>query len=162
MIGYAGHPPAGSGEVVALGLGPLGLPRRDATAPAGSTLDYDREGHGHGDRFAPDEPPAATDPALTAGGEVLTGADLGRAALTSPALPRGARLLVAEPLTSLGAVLGGLLVPLASEVTAVLCRHLDPTRLASRIEQEGLVAALGTDTPGVSSWLTGVPEEPGR
>ena len=34
-----------------LGLGPMGLPRRDAGPPTGTTVDYDREVHGHGDRF---------------------------------------------------------------------------------------------------------------
>ena len=155
VIGYDGRAPAGAGDVVALGLGPLGLPRRDAAPPAGTTLDFDREVHGHGDRFVPAERPDAAAPAFTSGDRVLTGADLGAAAQTGPALPAGARLLVAEPLTGLAAVLGGLLVPLATEVTAVLCRHLDLDRLPSRVQQEGLVAAVGPDTPGLSAWAPG-------
>ena len=86
---------------------------------------------------------------------MLSGADLGAAAQAAPALPDGGRLLVAGPLTGLEAVLGGLLVPLATGVTAVLCRHLDPSRLPSRIQQEGLVAAVGPDTPGLSAWAPG-------
>src|SRR5664279_585395 len=39
--------------VVGLGLGPMGLPVRGRAQPAGVTLDYDSEVHGHGDRFAP-------------------------------------------------------------------------------------------------------------
>lgn len=156
VIGYDGTPPAGAGDVVALGLGPLGLPRRDASPPAGSTLDYDREVPGHGDRFVPEDRPDPSAPALTtSGGEQLTGAQLGAAALGGPALGVGGRLLVTEPLADLVAVLGGLLVPLATEVTAVLCRHLDPARLASRVRQEGVVAAVGTDTPGLPTWAPG-------
>ena len=155
VIGYDGRAPAGAGDVVALGLGPLGLPRRDAAPPAGTTLDFDREVHGHGDRFVPAERPDAAGPAFTSGDRVLTGADLGAAAQAGPELPAGARLLVAEPLTGLAAVLGGLLVPLATEVTAVLCRHLDLSRLPSRVQQEGLVAAVGPDTPGLPAWAPG-------
>ena len=77
-----------------------------------------------------------------------SGADLVAAAQVAPALPAGARLLVAEPLTGLAAVLGALLVPLATGVTAVLCRHLDLALLPSRVAQEGLVAAVGPDTAG--------------
>jgi len=155
VVAYGGAAPADAGEVVALGLGPMGLPRRDATAPAGTTLDYDREVHGHGDRFLPVAPPEPSAPALTADGEVHTGADLVAAARSAPAPPAGARLLVAEPLAGLRAVLAGLLVPLVTEATAVLCRHLDPTRLPGRIRQEGLVAAVGADTPGLPAWAVG-------
>ena len=98
------------------------------------------------------EPPTPRAPALTTGGRTLSGAELGAAAQAGPALPGGARLLVTEPLTGLAAVLGALLVPLATEVTAVLCRHLDPARLPSRVAQEGLVAAVGPDLPGLSRW----------
>ena len=152
VIGYDGTPPPGAADVVALGLGPLGLPRRDVAAPAGSTLDYDREVPGHGDRFVVDRAVDPAGPALTAGGRTLSGADLGAAAQDAPALPAGSRLLVTEPLSRLAAVLGGLLVPLATEVTAVICRHLDPARLPSRVDQEGLVAAVGPEMPGLSRW----------
>ena len=123
--------------------------------PAGTTLDFDREVHGHGDRFAPAEQPDPAAPAFTSGDQVLSGADLGAAAQAAPAPPEGGRLLVAGPLTGLAAVLGGLLVPLATGVTAVLCRHLDLNRLPSRIRQEGLVAAVGPDTPGLPAWAPG-------
>jgi uncharacterized protein (TIGR03089 family) len=162
VIGYDGSPPTGAGDVVALGLGPLGLPRRDAAPPAGSTLDFDREVHGHGDRFVPSARPDPGAPALTSHDRVMTGADLGAAAQAAPALPDGARLLVAEPLIALPAVLGALLVPLATSVTAVLCRHLDLSRLPSRVQQEGLVAAVGPDTPGLPAWAPGGSGPPSR
>jgi uncharacterized protein (TIGR03089 family) len=155
VIGYGEAAPAGSGEVVALGLGPMGLPRRDATSPAGTTMDYDREVHGHGDRFVAADAPDPAGPALTVAGDVLSGADLVAAARAAQPLPAGARLLLTDPLASLTAVLAGLLVPLATDATAVICRHLDLSRLPDRARQEGLVAAVGTDTPGVPAWPIG-------
>jgi uncharacterized protein (TIGR03089 family) len=155
VVAYGGAAPAGSGEVVAVGLGPMGLPRRDAGPPAGTTLDYDREVHGHGDRFVPAGAPDPAAPALTVAGDALSGADLVAAARGVAPLPPGARLLVARPLDSVRAVLAGLLVPLATDVTAVLCRPLDPARLPGRARQEGLVAAVGADTPGVPAWSVG-------
>jgi hypothetical protein len=58
-------------------------------------------------------------------------------------------------MASLRAVLAGVLVPLATDVTAVLCRHLDPSRLPDRTRQEGLVAAVGTDSPDIPAWSVG-------
>ena len=162
VLAYGGAAPAGSGEVVALGLGPMGLPRRDAGPPAGTTVDYDREVHGHGDRFVPVGRPDPAAPALTTADGVMTGADLGAAAEAGPALPDGSRLLVTEPLTTLPAALVALLVPLATAVTAVLCRHLDLSRLPSRVEQERLVAAVGPDTPGLPAWAPGGSGGPSR
>ena len=121
VLAYGGAAPGGSDEVVALGLGPMGLPRRDAGPPAGTTVDYDREVHGHGDRYVAAEAPDPAAPALTLATDVLA----------------------------------GLLVPLATDVTAVLCRHLDPSRLADRARQEGLVAAVGPDTPDIPTWSIG-------
>ena len=155
VLAYGGAAPAGSGEVVALGLGPMGLPRRDAGPPTGTTVDYDREVHGHGDRFVAAGAPDPAAPALTLAADVLAGADLVAAARAAAPLPAGARLLVAEPMTSLRAVLAGLLVPLATDATAVLCRHLDPRRLQDRVQQEGVVAAVGTDTPDIPAWSVG-------
>ena len=153
VIGYDGLPPAGAGDVVALGLAPMGLPRRDTTAPSGTTLDYDREVHGHGDRFVPSWPPDPGAPALTVHGTTRTGDELARLA-AGVEHPPGARLLVAEPFTSVTAVLAGLLVPLTSGVAAVICRHLRPERLADRVAQEGVVAAVG-DVPGLPGWHMG-------
>jgi uncharacterized protein (TIGR03089 family) len=147
----AGPPPAGVGEVVALGLGPLALPRRDAQPPAGTTLDYDREVAGHGDRFTPSwqvDPDAA---ALTAADGSWTGADL--AALAQRQHVPGRALLLTEPLTTVTTVLGGLLVPLALDVTAVLCRHPDNLRLPSRVEQEEVVVDVTSDTSGTPRWV---------
>ena len=147
----AGPPPAGVGEVVALGLGPLALPRRDAQPPAGTTLDYDREVAGHGDRFTPSWPVDADAPALTTSDGSWSGAEL-VATAQSQQVP-GRALLLTEPLTTLTAVLGGLLVPLAADVTAVLCRHPDNLRLPSRVEQEEVVLDVTSDTSGAPRWV---------
>ncbi len=146
-------PPAGAGEVVALGLGPLALPRRGALPPAGTTLDYDREVAGHGDRFTPSWPADPSGAALTTAADgTLTGSELAGLAVDQAPVA-GRSLLVAEPLTTLAAVLAGLLVPLATDVTAVLCRHLDLDHLTGRTDQEGLVAGVGPDTPVLPRWL---------
>jgi len=147
----AGVPPSGVGEVVALGLGPLALPRRDAQPPAGTTLDYDREVAGHGDRFTPSWPVDAAAPALTTSDGSWTGAEL--VAVAQVQHVPGRALLLTEPLTTLTAVLGGLLVPLAADVTAVLCRHTDNLRLPSRVEQEEVVLDVTSDTSGAPRWV---------
>ncbi len=97
VIAYGGAAPGGSGEVVALGLGPMGLPRRDAGPPTGTTLDYDREVHGHGDRFVAAGAPDPAAPALTVADDVLGGgrpggrrARCGAAACRCPAARRRA------------------------------------------------------------------------
>ena len=92
--------------------------------------------------------------------------DLTALALAQRAVPAGRRLLVTEPMRTLATVLGGLLVPLAAGVTAVHCRHLDPSRLpgpVGRIRQEDLVAsvtplsgATSPDQPDLPRWVPDV------
>lgn len=140
-------------HVVSLGLGPMGLPRRDAAAPLGTTCDYDREVHSHGDRFVAYLPVDPDAPALTTDQGTLPGTELADLAAAADVPPAGSRLLVTAPLTSLDLVLGGLLVPLARDLTAVLCRHLDPARLPERIVQENLVAQVATHPmSGLAAW----------
>ena len=146
----AAPPPAGAGEVVALGLGPLALPRRDAEAPAGA-FDYDREVAGHGDRFTPSWRVDGDAAALTTADGSWTGGELAALALAQE-VP-GRAVLLTEPFDTLVAVLGGLLVPLATDVTAVLCRHLDNLRLPSRVEQEEVVLDVTSDTSGAPRWV---------
>jgi uncharacterized protein (TIGR03089 family) len=137
---------ADAGEVVSLGLGPMGLARPGSAPSYAGALDYDREVHGHGDRFAPTATPDPDVPALGLAGTSLTAGELAAAAVAGPR-PDGA-LLVTEPFTTVPAVLAGLLVPLATGVTAVLVRHPDLTRLADRVARENVAAALG-DTAGL-------------
>ncbi len=150
-----------AGEVVSLGLGPMGLARPGRAPSNAGALDYDREVHGHGDRFAPAGTAGEADPALVAGATTYSGRDLVAAAHAAAAHPAGGRLLVTGALDTPAAVVASVLVPLATPVTVVLCRHLDPGRLADRAAQEHLVARLGngpdTSTSVVPDWepLTG-------
>jgi uncharacterized protein (TIGR03089 family) len=150
----AGLAASPGGELVVLGLGPLGLARADRPPPDVPGLDFDREVHAHGDRFAPESAPDPGRVALRTPEGDYTAGDLTALALAQRAVPAGRRLLVAEPLRTLPAVLGALLVPLAAGITAVLCRHLDPSRLrgpSGRIRQEDVVASVtssGAARPG--------------
>lgn len=141
-------PGVAAGEVVSLGLGPMGLPRPGSAPAYAGAVDYDRAVHGHGDRFTPLVAQTTADPALRAGGRTVTAGELGAAALAAPPLPAGARLLVTGPLRTVDDVVAALLVPLVSGAGTVLCRNLDPSRLRDRIAQENVVATLaGVDEP---------------
>jgi uncharacterized protein (TIGR03089 family) len=134
------------GDVVGLGLGPMGLPVPGRVVPPAVTVDYDREVHAHGDRFAP---PAGLSPATaalaTAAGERSAG-ELAQLAVTAAerwGLAAGDRVLLATPYEDERTLLAGLLVPLAAGSAAVLCRHLDrldDEALARRIHAEGVTA----------------------
>ena len=147
-------PPAAD-ELVALGLGPLGLPRPGGLPTAGpaGALDYDREVHGHGDRFIAPRLARSHDVALELAAPTLalTGTDLLRRAGEAAGAWRlgpGDRVLCAAPLDTLDAILATLLIPLATGAAAVLCRSLDPARLPARVESERVVAVLSL--PGLS------------
>ena len=142
-------------EVVGLGLGPMGLPRRGVDLPAYVTLDYDREIHGYGDLFRAASGASPERPALLANGTLHTAAELGTATtarLGRWALPRGARILSVLPFDSLQAIVAGLLGPLANGGGTVLCRRADPGRLAARVEAEQVAAVAGLPE-GVASGL---------
>jgi len=133
-------------EVVGLGLGPMGLARRDVEVPAFVTLDYDREIHSYGDRFGPRAGGDPDRPALQVGGILHTAGDLAAATadrVTRWPLPPGSRLLTNLPFAGLTAILTGLLVPLATAGGTVLCRHPDHNRLASRVASENVTAVTG-------------------
>lgn len=144
-------------EVVGLGLGPMGLPVPGRATPPEVTLDYDREVHGHGDRFAPSGISGST-PALTLGADTLSAGQLGVAvdeAVRRWGLTAADRVLTTAPLADLPGLLGGLLGPLASGAGALLCRNsdqVDAATLARRLDQEGvtrLAAAPGFDASGL-------------
>jgi len=145
-------------EVVGLGLGPMGLPRRGIDLAAYVTLDYDREIHGYGDAF---RSPTGLDPerpALMADGTLHSAAELGAATtarLERWALPRGSRVLSVLPFDGLPAIVAGLLAPLANGGGAVLCRRADSGRLAARIEAEQVSAVAG-QPEGVGPGLLGL------
>lgn len=144
------HP--GDGSVVSLGLAAMGLPSPGSSPSAPGALDYDREIHAHGDRFD-GALPAADAVALVEHGVATTGAGLAAEATAAQA-PDGA-LLVTDDLTTRAAVLGALLVPLASGVTSVLVRHADPARLDATVAQERVAAAVGRGPRHVPAWRPG-------
>jgi uncharacterized protein (TIGR03089 family) len=135
-----------AGEVVGLGLGPLGLPRPGTALPAYVTLDYDREIHGYGDAFRAPAGLESERPALLANGTLHSAAGLGAATtalLLRWSLPRGARILSVLPFDELPAIVAGLLGPLANGGGTVLCRHADPAALAARAQAEHVTAVTG-------------------
>jgi uncharacterized protein (TIGR03089 family) len=133
------------GDVVGLGLGPMGLPVPGRAAPPGITVEFDREVHSHGDRFAPPGGLSTATPALSsAAGERSAGelAQLAIAAGEGWGLSTGDRALLATPFEQ-RTLLAGLLVPFCFGSAAVLCRNLDRLdehALARRIAAEGVTA----------------------
>jgi uncharacterized protein (TIGR03089 family) len=131
-------------DMVGLGLGPMGLPVAGRPVPAGITVEFDREVHAHGDRFAPPGGLSAATVALSsAGGERSAGelAQLAMAAGERWGLSAGDRAMLATPYDDERILLAGLLVPLAAGSAAVLCRNLDrldEQALARRIAEEGV------------------------
>lgn len=136
-------------ELVVLGLGPFGLPRPgppSIAVPPGA-IDYDREIHSHGDHFAASVTSAGSpqEIALELDGEKLSTSDLAAAAtraLETWQLQPGDRVLGVNPLDTLPAILAMLVVPLIGGVGAVLCRHLDLSRLPERLVSERVVGLL--------------------
>lgn len=150
--GHAGEPPSAD-EVVVLGLGPLGLPRPGVPRPAPPSIDYDLEIRSHGDRFVAGRPVDPQAEAMRTAEGSLSGAalvDLADRAADDWRLARGDRLLTTHTLDTAHGVLAGLLVPLAADVTAVLCRNLAPDRLAARVASENVTAATGLSTSAMS------------
>jgi uncharacterized protein (TIGR03089 family) len=136
-----------SPDVVGLGLGPMGLPRPDTTAPAYLTVDYDREIHGFGDRFVAVHPIMSSATALVLPDGTFAAAELGERATAAASqwdLPSGQRVLVTRPLRDLTAVLAAALVPLVDIGGAVLCRHPGNPMPARRVTEERVAAAVSS------------------
>lgn len=142
-------------EVVSVALAPFGLPAPGRTPTRREALDFDRSVHAHGDRFPGGSVPS---PALrTPTGEVSWEALLATAR-SAPGLEAGGRLLVTEPLDSVSAVLGAVVLPLSAGTAAVLVRSPDLGAMPGRIRQERLVASLGAGLVGLPGFR---PPEPG-
>jgi uncharacterized protein (TIGR03089 family) len=137
---------AAIGDVVGLGLGPMGLPVPGRAVPPVVTVDFDREVHAHGDRFAPPGGLTSDTAALASHAGERTAGELARLAAAAAqrwGLSAGDRALLATPYEDERTLLAGLLVPLAAGSAAVLCRHLDlldDEALARRIHAEGVTA----------------------
>jgi uncharacterized protein (TIGR03089 family) len=122
----AGAEPPDAGETFALALAPLGLPFRPGPPPG--TADYVVEARIHGDMFSPRVRPEQ--PALVDG---ITHAGLVEAA-RARGVPAGSRVLVDGDRTT--DPLDWLVAPIVVGTSVVLCRNLDDSRLAQRLESE--------------------------
>jgi uncharacterized protein (TIGR03089 family) len=131
-------------DIVGLGLGPMGLPVPGRAVPPALTVEFDREVHAHGDRFAPPGGLSPDTVALASAAGERSAGDLAQLAVAAGArwgLSSGDRTLLATPYTDERALVAGLLVPLATGSAAVLCRNLDrldDEALARRIHAEGV------------------------
>jgi uncharacterized protein (TIGR03089 family) len=132
------------GDVVGLGLGPMGLAVQGRPVAPGITVEFDREVHGHGDRFAPPGRLSTATPAFSSAAGERSAGELAELAMTAVArwgLSAGDRALLATPYDNERTLLAGLLVPFAAGSAAVLCRNLDridEPALARRIAAEGV------------------------
>lgn len=143
-------PDAGA-EVVSLGLGPMGLPRPGASPAYDRALDYDREVHGHGDRYVPVTTARPDDVALVTATGSWTGAEL---AARAAAFPAAGTVLVTAALRDARTAVATVLGPMAAGGRVVLCRHLDPERLPARLAEEAPVAAVTDATDGAQAQQT--------
>ena len=137
-----------SGERVALSLRPLG--GRFVQRPEGF-LDFAAHIGGQGDRFVPYAPVTPDTPALEIGGRIRAAGELADEATRTAAglgLRTGTRLLSAEPLTSWNGLLAGLLLPLATDGSVVLCRNPDPARMPGRAGSERVTGIARTTLTG--------------
>ena len=131
-------------DVVGLGLGLMGLAVQGRPVPPGITVEFDREVHGHGDRFAPPGRLSTATPAFSSAAGERSAGELAQLAMAAGArwgLSAGDRALLATPYDDERTLLAGLLVPLAAGSAAVLCRNLDRIEepaLARRIAAEGV------------------------
>jgi uncharacterized protein (TIGR03089 family) len=130
---------AGAPEVIALSLRPA---LEAAAGPAHlpwAAVDGETEVLSQPDAYAPAHRLPPTTAGLVLEGRTWTWEELGAAgrehAERLGAGP-GARLLTALPLDTLPGIAAALLVPLAVDGSAVLCRNLDPARLEARVATE--------------------------
>jgi uncharacterized protein (TIGR03089 family) len=122
----------GADEVVALSLRPLGA---RMAHPVAGVLDFAAEVPTHGDRFVAPRPPAGQTDLLA---RAAAAASAGGVRATD-------RLLATGGPASAEGLLAGVLVPLLSGASVVLCRNLDTAVLPRRIEQERVTAVCGVD-----------------
>jgi uncharacterized protein (TIGR03089 family) len=121
-------------DVYALALTPLAMPFRGG--PPAGTLDYAIQVRGYGDQFAgPRVSPSAT--AFSSG---VSHAELVEAARAVPVPPHTRVLIDADKVTD---PVSWLVAPLLAGCTMVLCRNLDPARLAGRLSAERAVPFAG-------------------
>src|SRR5437588_1270179 len=119
-------------EVVGLSLHALGAPL--AECPPFVT-DYAVEVRAHGDHFGASVDEDA--PAVEVAGETLTGAELVAAGASTP---HGARVLTTVSYATRAGLINGLIGPLTSHGSAIICQNLEQRRLERRISLEHVTA----------------------
>jgi uncharacterized protein (TIGR03089 family) len=124
-------------EVVGLSLHALGAPLADC--PPGVT-DYAVEVRAYGDRFSggPLDPDA---PAVELAGRTLTGTEL-LAEARALGTPEGARVLTTVGFDTPEGLLRGLLGPLTSGGSVIICQNLDKSGLERRISVEHVTSVI--------------------
>lgn len=126
-------------EVVGLSLHALGAPLGDCPP---SVTDYAIEVRAHGDHFG-----GAVDedvPAVELAGEALTGAQLVAAGAGTPA---EARVLTTASYATREGLIPGLIGPLASHGSVIICQNLEQSRLDRRISLEHATAVIDDAGP---------------
>lgn len=132
-----------SGRRIALALRPLGGPFQQQL-PDG-VLDYGAEVHGQPDRFVAYPEPVADRPALIVADRIFTRGELvsaGRGAAADLSLDQTSRVLTDRDPSAWAGVRDAVLAPLAAGASLVLCRNLDPTRLARRTASERITHSV--------------------
>jgi uncharacterized protein (TIGR03089 family) len=117
-----------SAEVVGLSLHALGAPLEECPP---LVTDYAVEVRAHGDHFGGSVDEDA--PAVELGGETLTGAGLVAA---GEGTPHGARVLTTVSYNTREGLIDGLIGPLTSHGSAIICQNLEQSRLDRRISVE--------------------------
>ncbi|MCO5998705.1 TIGR03089 family protein [Actinoallomurus rhizosphaericola] len=128
---------ASAAEVVGLSLHALGAPLADC--PPGVT-DYAVEVRAYGDRFS-GGPLDAGAPAVELAGRTLTGREL-LAEARALGTPEGARVLTTVGFDTPEGLLRGLLGPLTSGGSVIICQNLDKSGLERRISVEHVTSVI--------------------
>lgn len=124
-------------EVVGLSLHALGAPLEEC--PPGVT-DYATEVRAYGDRFAAEVSGEA--PALELAGETMTAEELVAAARSSSETPPGARVLTTASHATREGLLAGLVAPLTTHGSVIMCQNLATNLLDRRISLEHATAVI--------------------
>lgn len=139
----------GIDPLLGLSLHPLGMGMAGYAGPA---RDFALEVRVQGDVFSPYEQPEPAGDGLVLGGLTLSLEGVTAAAgelADRLGLREGDRVLVDEQVAAEAGPVAWLLAPLAAGASIVLCRHVDPARLADRAASERVTATFGVQVAGV-------------
>jgi uncharacterized protein (TIGR03089 family) len=154
-------------DIVGLSLHAMGAPLRGG---APGVIDYAVEVRSYGDRFAPYTPVDADAPALIIGSpaaaekvaetnvikNTYSGSELveqARSAADRWGLDAQSRVLVDMPFTTLDGLLAGLIAPIHTGGSVIICRNLDKETVNQRVSVEHVTAVAGVagwDEPSAS------------